>query len=323
MLSKGSGALDLGEVDPDCQPMIHAFFEEWFQSFNTVTKTWSAINLGDKVPYSARSVALNNKQILITGGNWTMQPLVCLNETRIFNIDTKQFDMVAPMNNVRSWHGTCMFQGDVVVLGGHDGKGFITSCERYNPRTNEWTPMPSFSKPRASIGVCSIADRYIYTFGNVSSSTDKDIIEVYDSETNEWTELPLKLPQPLHATTCAALNDNEIMIVGGWQHSNDQNDSPYVYKYNIAENRIDNFSWMTVPRCQTATFYVNRQLFAIFDGDYESANAQTGEVYDFDLMRWDKLPSSPYLGNKPHTEGYYAITYPNPAQIAEYYPQAD
>jgi len=80
---------------------------------------------------------------------------------------------------------------------------------------------------------------------------------------------------------------------------------------------------MTVPRCQTATFYVNRQLFAIFDGDYESANAQTGEVYDFDLMRWDKLPSSPYLGNKPHTEGYYAITYPNPAQIAEYYPQAD
>ena len=76
--------------------------------------------------------------------------------------------------------------------------------------------MPSLAKKRGSISVCSIADRYIYAFGDFSDGTDKRIIDKFDSELNVWTELPTKLPEPLHATGCAALNDNEIIIVGGW-----------------------------------------------------------------------------------------------------------
>jgi hypothetical protein len=54
-----------------------------------------------------------------------------LKTVEMYDTFTNQWHDVAPMHFVRSAAGVCVVNGDVVVVGGCDGKSDLSSCESY------------------------------------------------------------------------------------------------------------------------------------------------------------------------------------------------
>ena len=73
------------------------------------------------------------------------------------------------------------------------GHNVHSSCEVYNPATNEWQLMPSLKVPRCSASMVHVQGR-LYVLGGTSvtesySHTRALTVEMFDSERNEWKEI--------------------------------------------------------------------------------------------------------------------------------------
>ena len=73
----------------------------------------------------------------------------------------------------------------------------LSSCEVYNPATNEWQLMPSLKIPRYSASMVCFQGR-LYVLGGASVTNGGSYIraltvEMFDSERNEWTAIS-KIP---------------------------------------------------------------------------------------------------------------------------------
>jgi len=60
---------------------------------------------------------------------------------------------VANLLNPRSGLGCAILDGFLYVAGGFDGTTYLSSMERYDPLTNEWTQMPGMAMSRDCVGI--------------------------------------------------------------------------------------------------------------------------------------------------------------------------
>lgn len=61
---------------------------------------------------------------------------------------------------------------------------------RYDPKTDMWTAVASMSISRDAVGVCLLGDK-LYAVGGYDGQTYLNIVEAYDPQTNEWTQVQL------------------------------------------------------------------------------------------------------------------------------------
>lgn len=73
-------------------------------------------------------------------------------------------------------------------LGGHDGKEYLQSMERFDPVTSEWTVVSSMPSVRSGIGVSAIKNK-IYVFGGHNGTKYLDSALKYDPVNDVWSEL--------------------------------------------------------------------------------------------------------------------------------------
>lgn len=59
---------------------------------------------------------------------------------------------------------------------------------RYDPKTDMWTAVASMSISRDAVGVCLLGDK-LYAVGGYDGQTYLNIVEAYDPQTNEWTQV--------------------------------------------------------------------------------------------------------------------------------------
>jgi hypothetical protein len=59
------------------------------------------------------------------------------------------------------------------------------SCERYDPRTDMWTEIPSMRTPRQDLATAIIDDK-IFAIGGINGSSRAGRVECFDKRTNEW-----------------------------------------------------------------------------------------------------------------------------------------
>lgn len=90
---------------------------------------------------------LENGRVLITGGFGTGPITNALDSVEIWDPNTTQFTLVAPMNSRRARHtATLLTNGKVVVTGGYNGSIETNSMEVYDPSANTWTLLPETMK---------------------------------------------------------------------------------------------------------------------------------------------------------------------------------
>ncbi|XP_069355743.1 influenza virus NS1A-binding protein homolog A-like isoform X3 [Maniola hyperantus] len=105
----------------------------------------------------------------------------------------------------------------LVVCGGYDRVRVLRAAEAYDPRTNEWTPLPDMKRARARFPAARLGNA-LYVFGGSDGQTELDSVDVYeeDSGGGAWRA---RAKMPLARSYAAAAADDArgaLYVVGGW-----------------------------------------------------------------------------------------------------------
>lgn len=154
---------------------------------------------------------------------------------------------------------------DVIVMGGctsvQKGIGFpgalkgrdVTgSCQKYNPNTGYWTPLPDMITPRAYHTATLIGDKIFICGGSDSAGNILSSTEIFDITTGTFTAGPImtlsdesSLCPRIHHTSTLLDNEN-VVIVGGVSTGNTVLDVSV--EYNPSSNSYQNYSTLNNAR---------------------------------------------------------------------------
>jgi hypothetical protein len=98
------------------------------------------------------------------------------------------FNRTGSMNVARESHtSTLLSNGQVLVAGGDNGLGFLSSTELYNPVTGTWTFTGSMNVPRESHKAVVLQNGQALVAGGVNASGTLASAELYNPSTGTWT----------------------------------------------------------------------------------------------------------------------------------------
>ena len=79
-----------------------------------------------------------------------------------------------------------MSQCNYLSVGGRDDTTELSSAEKYDPKTDTWTPVVALNSRRSGVGL-SVVNGLLIAVGGFDGTTYLKSIEVYDSTGNQWT----------------------------------------------------------------------------------------------------------------------------------------
>ena len=171
--------------------------------------------------------------IVVAGGQWSDARVTVT--TLWYSLDTRSWRS----HNVPSmWIGrfasTCVAVGGrMMVFGGRDmvidrqHLCYLVSCEAFDLVTNEWSPLPPMSTPRAY--ACAAAWRgRSFVFGGWNSGLcGLASAECFDSKMNRWSFIPSMSTARYSAAAVAVAGG--IIVMGGYGKYGDQLQSAELY----------------------------------------------------------------------------------------------
>lgn len=89
------------------------------------------------------------------------------------------------MSSARSGVGVVAYKWGIYAIGGYNGFSRLTTCERYDTRTKEWTPLAEMYTPRSNFGL-DVMDGCIFVVGGYNGVTTIESVESFDDKNNEW-----------------------------------------------------------------------------------------------------------------------------------------
>ena len=161
--------------------------------YNVESNNWEGV---ESVAFQHKDPCIvTNEQFLYTIGGWNS----C--RTSRYDSSDKKWEELACINKERMSAFGAAMNGKIYIGGGTmtswsrsaGGHNVHSSCEVYNPATNEWQLMPSLKVPRCSASMVHFQGR-LYVLGGTSvtdgnSHTRALTVEMFDSERNEWKEI--------------------------------------------------------------------------------------------------------------------------------------
>jgi hypothetical protein len=112
--------------------------------------------------------------------------------------------------------GTVLVAGGLVIKG--DGWVGLASAERFDPKTNSFTPVGSMAQKRAYHRAVRLQDGRVLVLGGSSASAARDHLasaELFDPSTGKFTSAG-KMLQGRVSATADLLPDGKVLIAGGW-----------------------------------------------------------------------------------------------------------
>ncbi len=214
----------------------------------------------------------------------------------------------APMNTARFNHtATTLNDGTVLVVGGTmDGYGSLNAPELYDPKKDEWTPLPDMRDPRmrhtANLlpsGKVLITGGYKgtgtghpsgYAFYKGPGNMSLDRCELYDPIARTFEQAPT-LNTGRFWQRAVTLKDGRVLVVGGVNVTLAGLSSCEIY--DPVKNTWEYTGELHGPRVRcTATLLKNGSVM-VTGGHYGKVKVPipTCEIYIPSEGRWYKLPS--------------------------------
>lgn len=177
---------------------------------------------------------------------------------------------------------------DLYVTGGWDGVEALESVERYDAKSNTWTPLPSMTTPRHQHAM-AVLEGKLYVFGGHDGYCELDSVEAFNPVENTWEPCPpMRVPRMSLAGTscCGAIYalGGSVRVAGAVQ-----------YLTSVERYEPDTGAWETmVPmrtaRSNLAAVAVGSTIFTF--GGYDGIRVlRTAECIDLDLdITWRPLP---------------------------------
>ncbi|XP_051998660.1 kelch-like protein 41a [Xyrauchen texanus] len=118
-----------------------------------------------------------------------------INKMFAYNHKKSEWKELAAMKTPRSMFGAVVHKGKIIVVGGANEDGLLSSCEAYDFGTNKWETLPEFAQERSSVNLVSTAGA-LYALGGftIKENENKDCVpsEItdiwqYEEEKKQWT----------------------------------------------------------------------------------------------------------------------------------------
>lgn len=123
---------------------------------------------------------------------------------------------VAPMLTPRMGHAAVsLADGRVLVCGGRNDSGVLSTCEIFDTSLNAWTESVSLSNQVAYLEMVKLDNGTVLAFGGRNDDGDVKAAELFDPTTEQWSPVP-DLSVERHWPSVNRLNDGTILVAGGW-----------------------------------------------------------------------------------------------------------
>ncbi|XP_028414578.1 kelch-like protein 1 isoform X2 [Dendronephthya gigantea] len=256
-----------------------------FQGNNTNKNGASAMNHAGPV---------NNQDIIIIGGRYGLGDDKVLNTVEKYNIVEGKATLLPRLNHPRTASGSCVYNNDVLVVGGFDGKDGIVTIEvlKMNQHPLRWTMFDGKLPVKLYTHDVIVYQGKLYTIGGCGGNERKISSAIYEiTLTPPYTAKLLTRMPEARRNHRAELVNGKLFILGGitTMFSNDALDSVVVY--DLIKNEFKPCPSLPQPVFSMSTVSWGHVIIVVggFDKNGEVLNDVI--MYDTETGRSERLPS--------------------------------
>jgi N-acetylneuraminic acid mutarotase len=181
--------------------------------------------------------------------------------------------------------------GDVLVAGGIDSSGVLSSAELYDPATGTWSSAGSMSDGRQNFTATTLTNGKVLVTGGFDSS-DKIVAsaDLYNPATNTWTKAAaMSTPREFHTATL--LKNGDVLVAGGFNYVSGHQYVSAAELYDPSTNKWSSAGSMSVARFDhTATLLQNGAVLVAGGADL-TTNFSTADLYNPTTNSWSTAGS--------------------------------
>ena len=289
--------------------------------YHCKSKVWTKTDFAEESAYKGGlkypcAVRMDKQDIIIfTGGwdNYTGEASNCAFKANITKISL--FEAITSMTFKRYGHCSISVGNTVYVIGGFDHQDTETtspstlmSCEKYDLNSNMWINWGNLIHPVAFAAIWNVNDHF-YLFGGFEDYNTVDVIQRYNSKSDEWELLNTNLPVKLAKMGAANVENEEILIVGGiFEDSNSDNPLSLInntYKLQIKHMKWGRASPMRNRRTLNSTLYSFENQFYVVG----SSTQGSCEKYDPEANKWINIASYEHILSNNDLQSFSVFMY--------------
>ena len=274
------------------------FKAEVSQQFQTMTEMLNQLLLGKNVNNNGAqavgpSVPANNQDIIILGGQCGPEKDKILNTVEKFNIAEGTSTELPPMNLARAESASCVYNGDVIVAGGHDGKAATDSIEilKMNQHPLRWTMFDGKLSVKLTGHDVTVYQDKLYIIGGDNWNEKKTSDAIYElSLVPPYTvKLLARMPQPRKKHRAEIVN-GKLIILGGTTTVQSKDAIDSVVVYDFITNEIQPCASLPKPVSRMSTVTWGNTIIVVGGVDKNDQHLNDVIMYHIETGRSEKLP---------------------------------
>ena len=238
-----------------------------------------------------------NKMIFCIGGRNPVNDSDVYNKVCQLRLDETnwRWSKVVPMKEKRCLMGAAVFQKNLVVVGGWNGKVQLTSTEYFSHPMNEWQMAAAIQQERNGNALVVCNDS-LFTLGGWGKKLYLSSVEQLQSLNSTWKFVKPMLT-PRFGVAAVSL-DGCIYAIGGRSgHTRDTTQNT-VERYDPYLDKWTNIRRMKNRRIFHVACVLNRKIFVIGGVDGSGNIVDEMEVYDPKTDEW-------IVSKSPHHQNHF------------------
>jgi N-acetylneuraminic acid mutarotase len=258
-------------------------------AYNAVSKTFTATTGSlNTARTGATATLLANGQILIAGGSSDGTPTSALNTAELYNPVTGAFTVAGansnPTNTMTAARfgatATLLTNGQVLIAGGENSGGALSSAELYNPATDTFTATGNLGTARYDAAAMLLANGIVLIAGGTGASGTLNSAELYAAGT--FTSAAGTMTAARTGATATLLLSGNVLVAGGSTDGSTPLNTAELYNPTPGTFTLSNSTLNTARFNHSATLLPSSMVLLV-----GGANGSTAELYDPDSDKFD------------------------------------
>jgi N-acetylneuraminic acid mutarotase len=213
-------------------------------------KEWKLETMLPGQGLNAPTASVVGQRLYVMGG-FTAVSNMPTNEVQVYDLQSHEWSMAAPMPNPRGGHVAVVLDGRVHLFGGGNSVSTIDDHSEYDPETDTWRDLSPLPRAEGSPAAVAVEGK-IYVIGGRSGYSDFGDVYIYDSATDIWAMGP---PIEPRGTAGAAVYCGGIYLFGGESQAQMKNLDD-VFRLDLKRN-----VWESVSPMPNARKFVRAVVF--------------------------------------------------------------